>query len=63
MSEQATQNSNLTDFETKLRERAQERLPLSADQRREQRINFVYGMVGNRSGISREQVAEIIDRQ
>lgn len=47
--------------EEEIRKRAEEHGPLTADEWREQRINYVYGEIGERCGLSREEVEELID--
>ena len=51
-----------TEFEEKVRARIKARQPMSSEERREQRINFVLGMLPESSELSREQVEEIVDR-
>ena len=52
----------LLEFEEELRRRALAHGPMTREERREQRINYVWGEIGERCGLSREEVAEIVDR-
>ncbi len=56
--------SKLTDaeFDERLRQRVREGTPMTAEQRREQRINYVYGERVGRTKLSREQIAQIVDQ-
>ena len=54
-------NELYAESEKVIRQRAKEHGPLTAAEWREQRINYVFGELGERCGLSREDVEAFID--
>ena len=52
----------LLEFEEEVRRKVRARGPMTREEWREQRINSVWGEIGERCGLSREEVVEILDR-
>ena len=53
---------SIAEIERELSKRAHAHPPMTAEQRRQQRINYAYGLLPEGSELSRERVAEIVDR-